>query len=66
MRAEQLKKLTTKETLSKAFNEASVANNNSPRLYRTSMLEALTKLGLVNSTIKVSSQTLESMLQWID
>ncbi len=66
MRAEQLKKLTTKETLSKAFNDASQANGNSPRLYKISMLEALTKLGLVNSTIKVSSQTLDSMLQWID
>ncbi len=57
---------TTKEVLTAEFSKVYVQNGSNPRLLRVSMSEALNNLKITNSTVKVSTGTLESLLQWID
>lgn len=66
MNLKQIKAEVTKENLIKAYLVAFTENNREPRLMRLSMSEALNTLQISNSTKKVSTGTLESLLQWIE
>lgn len=66
MKALDIKKIVTKDALIDAYLKAYNINGRSPRFMRLSMQEALNSLGITNSTIKTSTHTLESLLQWID